>query len=250
MSPEDFINAIKESALTCQKTDGIPASFTIAQAALESGWGESRLTRESNNLFGIKADPGWTGERTRIATTEYVAGVARTVDAWFRKYPNWQASILDHAKFLKEARYAAAFKSGSGVTFGYAIASAGYATDPSYGTKIARVIHTHGLANLDATASESAPVIQTTQENLMQKLLALWSVFKVGESVANPTLWKTGAITVTLLSPLILKLGDLSQALGFAIPVTEQQAGLIAGGIVAITNIVVHLVANKDMGVH
>ena len=84
----------------------------------------------------------------------------------------------------------------------------------------------------------------------MQKLLALWSVFKVGESVANPTLWKTGAITVTLLSPLILKLGDLSQVLGFALPVTEQQAGMIAGGIVAITNIVVHLVANKDMGVH
>ena len=233
MSPEDFINAIKESALTCQKEDGIPASFTIAQAALESGWGESRLTRESNNLFGIKADPGWTGERTRIATTEYVAGVARTVDAWFRKYPNWQASILDHAKFLKGARYATAFKTGSGVTFGYAIASAGYATDPNYGTKIARVIHTHGLESLDVVASEPAIIPHSPQENVMQKLLAMWSVFKVGESVANPTLWKTGAITVTLLSPLILKLGDLFHALGWTISISDQQAGMLAGGIVA-----------------
>ncbi|WP_297500454.1 glycoside hydrolase family 73 protein [Ferrovum sp.] len=245
MSPEDFINTIKGAALACQKEDGIPASFTIAQAALESAWGESLLTRSANNLFGIKADAGWTGARYRIATTEYVAGVATTVEAWFRQYANWQESILDHARFLKGARYAGAFETGSGVTFGYAIAQAGYATDPNYGTKIARVIHTHGLESLDVIP----PIVSTpTQENLMQKLFALWSVFKVGQSVANPTLWKTGAITVSLLAPVLLKLGEVFQTFGIGIMVTNEQAAMLAGGVVAFTNIVVHLVANKDMG--
>ncbi|WP_273121280.1 glycoside hydrolase family 73 protein [Ferrovum myxofaciens] len=247
MSPEDFISTIKGAALACQKEEGIPASFTIAQAALESAWGESQLTRAANNLFGIKADASWTGERYRIATAEYVAGQKETINAWFRQYANWQESILDHARFLKGARYAGAFKTGSGITFGYAIASAGYATDSNYGTKIARVIHTHGLESLDAM-SEPVNVLSPPQENSMQKLLALWSVFKVGESVADPALWKTGAITVTLLSPLILKLEDLFHALGWAISISDQQAGMLAGGIVAATNIVVHLVANKDMG--
>ena len=245
MSPEDFISTIKGAALACQKEDGIPASFTIAQAALESAWGESLLTRSANNLFGIKADASWTGERYRIATTEYVAGVATPVEAWFRQYANWQESILDHVRFLKGARYAGAFKTSSGVTFGYAIASAGYATDPNYGTKIARVIHTHGLESLDVIP----PIVSTpTQENSMQKLFALWSVFKVGQSVANPTLWKTGAVTVSLLAPVLLKLGEVFQTFGIGLTVTNEQAAMLAGGVVAFTNIVVHLVANKDMG--
>lgn len=82
----------------------------------------------------------------------------------------------------------------------------------------------------------------------MKKLLALWNLFKVGQAVDNPTLWKQGAITVTLLSPVILKLGDVFQAFGLALSITNEQSALLAGGIVALTNIVVHFVANPDVG--
>ncbi len=247
MTPEDFIRLIKEPALDCEQKDHIPASFTIAQAALESGWGESQLTRAACNLFGLKAGPEWTGERTRITTKEYVNGSPVMVEAWFRKYPNWQACIDDHAKVLKEPRYAAAFKTGSGVTFGYAIAQAGYATDPNYGAKLARVILTHGLASFDAT-SPDPPATNTPKESSMEKLLSLWRFFKAGEAVANPALWKKGAITVTLLSPVILKLSNVLQAFGLHVAITDEQSALLAGGIVAATNIVVHFVANPDVG--
>ena len=83
----------------------------------------------------------------------------------------------------------------------------------------------------------------------MHKILALWNLFKVGEAVANPTLWKKGAITVTLLSPLILKLGDVLQAFGLNVAITNEQSALLAGGIVVFTNLVVHVVANPDVGI-
>lgn len=152
MSPAPFIAQICGPAQQCMGATHIPASFIIAQAALESAWGESRLTVVANNLFGIKADPAWTGERFQIVTKEYVDGNPVLVGAWFRKYPDWQASIDDHARFIQDARYAQAFHTGNGIEFGYAVAAAGYATDPQYGQKLESVITTHQLLTYDWTA--------------------------------------------------------------------------------------------------
>lgn len=149
MSPEQFIQEMAVAAQRCMTTTRIPASLIIAQAALESAWGESRLTRLANNLFGIKADSTWTGLSFRIATTEYVRGEPVLETDLFRLYPDWQASIDDHAAFLQGARYAAAFNTANGIDFGYAIAAAGYATDPEYGQKLEAVIHTHDLLAYD-----------------------------------------------------------------------------------------------------
>lgn len=152
MSPAPFIAQICDPAQQCMRTTRIPASFIIAQAALESAWGASRLTVVANNLFGIKADPAWTGERFQIVTKEYVDGNPILMEAWFRKYPNWQASIDDHARFIQDARYAQAFHSGNGIEFGYAAAAEGYATDPQYGQKLESVITTHQLLTYDVVA--------------------------------------------------------------------------------------------------
>jgi hypothetical protein len=56
VNPSEFIMRLTPSAVESQRKLGVPASITIAQAALESGWGESGLARAGNNLFGIKAD--------------------------------------------------------------------------------------------------------------------------------------------------------------------------------------------------
>ena len=82
----------------------------------------------------------------------------------------------------------------------------------------------------------------------MNKLIALWNLFKVGQAVDNPTLWKKGAITVTLLSPVILKLSAVLQTFGLSVAITDEQSALLAGGIVALTNVIVHCVANPDVG--
>ena len=59
MKPGDFIKAIGPAAQASSQTTHIPASFTIAEGALESGWGASQLALQGFNLFGVKADSSW-----------------------------------------------------------------------------------------------------------------------------------------------------------------------------------------------
>jgi flagellar protein FlgJ len=147
MTPKAFIAAISPAAETSALTTKIPASFTIAQAALESAWGAHC---PGFNLFGIKADPSWHGPVTSQVTHEVVNGKTIEITANFRAYPDWLGSINDHAQFLlTNPRYQPAFAYTTGVLFAQAVAAAGYATDPQYAAKIASIIRAHGLASLD-----------------------------------------------------------------------------------------------------
>jgi flagellum-specific peptidoglycan hydrolase FlgJ len=146
-SPEGFIAAIAPAAITSMRASKIPASFTVAEAALETGWGAHCPGR---NLFGIKADPGWAGASTLQITHEFVDGKTETIAARFRSYPNWLGSIQDHALFLTgNPRYKAAFDTMDGEKFAAAVARAGYATDPQYAGKICAIIDAHHLLALD-----------------------------------------------------------------------------------------------------
>jgi flagellum-specific peptidoglycan hydrolase FlgJ len=60
---EAYINAYKEIAITEMMRTGVPASITLAQGILESQYGESDLVKGSNNHFGIKCKPEWTGQK-------------------------------------------------------------------------------------------------------------------------------------------------------------------------------------------
>ena len=147
MTPQQFISAIATSAQANERVSKVPASFTIAQAALESGWGARAL---GNNLFGIKADASWHGATVTMNTHEVVHGVRVPVVAQFRAYPDWQGSIDDHSKFLTgNPRYHAAFACLDSHAFTCAIAVAGYATDENYASIINSIIDTHNLTEYD-----------------------------------------------------------------------------------------------------
>ena len=147
MTPDDFINAIAPAAQALAKTTRIPASFTVAQAALESGWG---ARAPGHNLFGIKADPSWHGPIVVEATHEHVNGRDVATHYSFRAYDDWLGSLEDHAQFLlTNPLYSLAFAYTSGATFARAIAAAGYATDPNYAAKLIAIIKTHNLSALD-----------------------------------------------------------------------------------------------------
>lgn len=157
MTPREFIDAIKPAALACQAASGIPASFTIAQAALESAWGKSQLAREGFNLFGIKADAGWGGDVLELPTKEFEGGQWITVNARWRRYADWQGSIDDHAEFFRRnRRYAACFRETTGDGWARAVAAAGYATDPNYAGKLIATMNAHHLQALDL--AETIPV--------------------------------------------------------------------------------------------
>lgn len=98
-----FIYDINDEAQKNYKEYGILPSITIAQAILESAWGESTLSSEHNNLFGIKADDRWGGKKVNMETKENYEDV---IDDYFRVYKSYESSVNDHGKFLSEnSRY-------------------------------------------------------------------------------------------------------------------------------------------------
>jgi flagellum-specific peptidoglycan hydrolase FlgJ len=150
MTPVEFIKTISDAARASMAKTKIPASFTIAEGALESGWAKSALVVQARNLFGVKADPAWHGEVLTMDTPEFLKGQWVTVSAKWRKYADWQACMDDHAQFLlTNRRYAHALTCKDGESFAQAVAAAGYATDPKYADKLISVMRTHDLAQFD-----------------------------------------------------------------------------------------------------
>ena len=134
-----FILAAAPAARESQRATGVPASVTIAQAILESAWGASRLSSESNNFFGIKAQerPG-SGGVVWFDTWEVVNGANVIQREPFRAYTTMVDSFVDHGRFfIQNPRYAAALAaSGDPKQFAREINRAGYATDPNYAPKL------------------------------------------------------------------------------------------------------------------
>ena len=151
----DFVQQHAGAARAAEAESRIPAAFMIGQAAHESGWGRQEIRNadgsSARNLFGIKAGAGWNGPVAEITTTEYVDGVAQKVTAKFRAYASYEESFRDYARMLKDSpRYAAvaaqaaqgAASAASAAGFAQGLQRAGYATDPAYADKLARVINT------------------------------------------------------------------------------------------------------------
>lgn len=149
--PAQFISKILPFARASTEKTGIATSFIIAQAALEASWGNSKLARTANNLFGIKSSPTWKGQTITMVTTEYIAGVPKPTMASWRAYPDWGASIDDHSQFFFDnQRYKQSLTvKNDPVAFAKAIQSAGYATDPSYANKIIAIIESRKLLQFD-----------------------------------------------------------------------------------------------------
>lgn len=151
MKPEDFINTLAGPAQASMGKTKIPASFVIAEGALESAWGESLLAKNGMNLFGVKANSAWKGETLSINTREFLKGKWVMIPALWRKYSNWVDCIDDHAQFFfQNKRYFPALAvRNDPIAFTKAVAAAGYATDPEYANKIIAVINSHNLKQYD-----------------------------------------------------------------------------------------------------
>ncbi len=149
---QDFVNRMLPLAKQVEQTSGVPAQLTLGQAALESGWGkrEIRMADGSNsyNLFGIKANAGWTGKVAEVMTTEYTNGVASRQAEKFRAYNSYAEAFKDYASMLgQNPRYADALQQGNNTAaIAQAMQKAGYATDPKYADKLTQVMNKINLA--------------------------------------------------------------------------------------------------------
>lgn len=160
--PRAFVEKVWPQAVEASRATGIPARFLVAQAALETGWGKFELKNAdgtpSHNLFNIKAGKSWSGDTVSTATTEYVNGAATRENARFRAYGSYADSFRDYANLIRNnPRYAAVVGQSDATAFARGLQAAGYATDPQYADKLARIINGNTLrVALSGSASPSA----------------------------------------------------------------------------------------------
>ncbi len=173
---------------------GVKASLTIAQAILESGWGESKLAKEYNNLFGIKKGDGWNGETISSNGSEW-----RVYDSWlgsikdhsellkkpryvkviqakdyktaceevrlagygseWRVYDSWLGSIKDHSELLKKPRYVKVIQAKDYKTACEEVRLAGYCTESDYSQKLIRLIEQYDLAKYDTVEDDKEEIV-------------------------------------------------------------------------------------------
>lgn len=146
-----FLESIHQGAVDGWKQFGVLPSLTGAQAIIESGWGQSALTTQGHNLFGIKGS--YNGQSVTMPTYEYYGGRYVQINDAFRAYPSNYESIVDHGRFLREnSRYSNLIGQKDYQTVTRLIRQDGYATDPQYTNTLNRVIRQYNLTAWDQEA--------------------------------------------------------------------------------------------------
>ncbi|MDQ1909626.1 glycoside hydrolase family 73 protein [Paenibacillus sp. GD4] len=188
MTPQEFIDALTPDVIRDQVETGVLASITIAQAALETGYGKYA---KGNNLFGIKAT-GIDEEALRHSTSEYLNGRWVEIVDGFRVYNSWTDSVKDHSLFLQQNQiYARAgfFERSRELDYqgaARALQAAGYATDPQYAAKLISIIERYRLYELDVQAAEEGGWIPMRLEHD-------WQWKQLGDALDG--LYKKGLLT-------------------------------------------------------
>ena len=168
---QQFLNQAVPAATTASSTYGTYTSVMVAQAALESGWGQSGLAQSpNNNLFGIKGS--YNGQSVNMGTTEYGSNGYYTTNDQFRKYPSYTESFNDNGALLRNGITGANnYYSGTWVENSNSGTQASqglqgkYATDPQYAAKINQIIQANNLTQYDPVTkevNETKTVLQDT----------------------------------------------------------------------------------------
>lgn len=160
----DFVRELAPYARRAAHKLGVSMRALLAQAALETNWGQNMPVRadgrSSNNLFGIKAGGGWDGESVGVPTVEFEDGVAVRRRAQFRAYDSPAQSFADYAELIGSSpRYARVRGCGDDVRgFAHALVSGGYATDPAYADKVAAVANSDTMSRALAALKNTVGV--------------------------------------------------------------------------------------------
>jgi flagellum-specific peptidoglycan hydrolase FlgJ len=143
-----FLDDAIAAALECSRVSGLPAGVTVAQAALESAWGRSGLSRQANNYFGIKAHG--KHKSVQMETTEVANGVAARTAARFAEYASLAGCFADRDQLiLKLPVYAEARGCVTDPEAFIRAIAKHWATDPRYADKLLTIYRANHLENLD-----------------------------------------------------------------------------------------------------
>lgn len=180
ISQRQFINQVAPATVKIGQEYDLYPSVMIAQAALESNWGNSDLSRLHHNLFGIK------GTGVVMPTTENLGGQDVTITAGFKSYADVSASFADYAKVLNQGLYRGVHRS---TTNSYRQATAAltgtYATDPNYQAKLNQLIEAYQLDQYDQQGASPTSTSQAQTAEVTTAPLSSAATSSVAASPAN-----------------------------------------------------------------
>lgn len=150
---KDFLKQAAAGALGLQQHGSkVNPEVVIAQAALESGWGQSELTLQAKNYFGMKAGTDWRGKTISMPTEEVINGSRITENAVWPVFDSAEDCFAEYAKFIERLPHFADALEHSNDPAAYVAALVNgplkYATDPEYEAKIMGTIKANRLSEL------------------------------------------------------------------------------------------------------
>jgi len=173
-----YVCSYSDIAVSEMFRSGVPASITLAQGMLESGFGRSPLAVKANNHFGIKCHQDWKGQT--MSYDDDKKGEC------FRKYDSAAESFIDHSDFLRyKARYAFLFEYAvtDYKSWAHGLKKAGYATLDEYASRLIGLIEKYDLSRFDNMAAaslradgsfaNSSPESVSDSEKMSQKVKAV-----------------------------------------------------------------------------
>ena len=118
----------------------------IAQAILESGWGDSRLSAQYHNYFGLKCGSKWPGKSVNLTTREeYSPGTTTVIRDNFRVYSSLEEGVKGYFEFLQLSRYQNLRGIRDPRKYIETLKADGYATESSYVSDVMKLIEQHKL---------------------------------------------------------------------------------------------------------
>lgn len=179
-----FITDIAPAAQTVGRKYNILPSLILAQAILESNYGQSTLAQKGFNLFGIKGS--YEGQCISLPTKEYQNGKWITITSKFRKYPSWKESMEDHALLFTNGvswdrgKYHNLIGETDYKKACIKVQQDGYATDPQYSTKLITLIEQYHLNDYDPKVVTPPP-----SETKPQQPSEIVYIVKPGDSLSK-----------------------------------------------------------------
>lgn len=151
MTKQEFITQIARYVQKYAPQYGIKCcSAVIAQAILESGWGESLLASQYHNFFGLKCGTKWTGPSVNMTTQEeYDTGSLTTIKDNFRVYGSMEEGVKGYFEFIQLERYQNLKGITDPQTYLETIKADGYATSSSYVKNNMAIVTQYGLTKYD-----------------------------------------------------------------------------------------------------
>lgn len=230
----NYIETYKEIAMQEMKRTGVPAAITLAQGILESKFGESELSKKSNNHFGIKCKTEWTGEKVYHDDDER--------GECFRKYNTVEESFKDHSDFLRYRPYYTSLFTldpTDSEAWAKGLKKCGYATERDYPEMLMKLINEYNL-NQYSYLALNKPMPDALQKSIANNTITSTSIKAV--AIVNNAKTENGITnneTLNLTKPATTIVNDeeeITETKTVLAPTSNTKATIYPSGVFEINN--------------